>query len=156
MTFRSLAMVHTCSPAWRRRDGACGLLTYLHDTHLGTASMHPLHASSKRAHAPRQGNTKSNPSDHHGEGGAYARPSTSPPFSPGSPLTYSPQIAMQRHFQEPISKSDDRGRPGGAEFNGVAGWPATVVPVVIVCEFSAHACHAEMHACFTVTYTYAC
>lgn len=57
----------------------------------------------------------------------------SPPMSPGSPLTYSLQVAM-----EPLAKADDLagGRPA-TEFVGAAGWPAQpkLVPVVIVCEY---------------------
>ncbi len=55
----------------------------------------------------------------------------SPPMSPGSPLTYSPQVAM-----EPLAKPEEvLGRPA-TEFVGAAGWPAQpkLVPVVIVCE----------------------
>jgi len=57
-------------------------------------------------------------------------PSGSPPMSPGSPLTYSPQVAM-----EPLSRDDGAG-PRGPDFVGAAGWPAQpkLVPVVIVCE----------------------
>jgi 5'-AMP-activated protein kinase, regulatory beta subunit len=61
---------------------------------------------------------------------------TSPPLSPGSPLTYSPQVAM-----EPIPKhgADDGSVGAGrtaTEFVGAAGWPAQpkLVPVVIACE----------------------
>lgn len=52
------------------------------------------------------------------------------PMSPGSPLTYSPQVAM-----EPLSRDDGAG-PRGPDFVGAAGWPAQpkLVPVVIVCE----------------------
>ncbi|KAG1668826.1 hypothetical protein FOA52_004920 [Chlamydomonas sp. UWO 241] len=90
------------------------------------------------------GNTKSSTNaEHHEQGGGYPRPSTSPPFCPGSPLVYSPQLTM-----EPISKSDDRGRPGGADFHagGVAGWPATVVPVVIVWSHGGN--HVEVEGSF--------
>jgi hypothetical protein len=60
-------------------------------------------------------------------------PPASPPCSPGSPLTYSPQMPM-----EPIPKHDEAGsRAATPEFHGLAGWPAqpTNVPVVIVCKF---------------------
>jgi hypothetical protein len=64
--------------------------------------------------------------------GEDAFASTSPPCSPGSPLTYSPQIPM-----EPIPKVDQAplGRDHAAEFHGLAGWPAQpkLVPTVIVC-----------------------
>lgn len=61
----------------------------------------------------------------------------SPQFSPGSPLTYSPQVAM-----EPLSKPEE-GAHRSAEFHGVAGWPAQpkLVPVVIVCK----CCRAHHH-----------
>lgn len=60
----------------------------------------------------------------------------SPPMSPGSPLTYSPQVAM-----EPIQKQDDSmGQRPATEFVGAAGWPAQpkLVPVVIACEYSSN------------------
>lgn len=56
----------------------------------------------------------------------------SPPVSPGSPLTYSPQVAM-----EPLQKPDESsGQRPATEFVGAAGWPAQpkLVPVVIACE----------------------
>lgn len=59
-------------------------------------------------------------------------PASSPPTSPGSPLTYSPQVAM-----EPIpQQGGPLGRDHAAEFHGVSGWPAQpkLVPTVIVCE----------------------
>ncbi|GLC36564.1 hypothetical protein PLESTB_000162400 [Pleodorina starrii] len=68
----------------------------------------------------------------------------SPPISPGSPLTYSPQIPM-----EPISRAEDvttnRGAP---EFHGLAGWPALpkVVPVVIVWSHGGN--HVEVEGSF--------
>ena len=61
-------------------------------------------------------------------------PAGSPPTSPGSPLTYSPQVAM-----EPIPQQGATlGRDHAAEFHGVSGWPAQpkLVPTVIVCEYS--------------------
>lgn len=68
-----------------------------------------------------------------GASGEDAFASTSPPCSPGSPLTYSPQIPM-----EPIPKVDQAplGRDHAAEFHGLAGWPAQpkLVPTVIVCK----------------------
>lgn len=57
----------------------------------------------------------------------------SPPMSPGSPLTYTPQVQM-----EPIQKQDDSsGQRPATEFVGAAGWPAQpkLVPVVIACEW---------------------
>eukprot|EP00877_Chromochloris_zofingiensis_P004634 jgi/Chrzof1/14171/Cz08g28030.t1 len=64
----------------------------------------------------------------------------SPPMSPGSPLTYSLQVAM-----EPLAKADDLagGRPA-TEFVGAAGWPAQpkLVPVVIVWSHGGN--HAEV------------
>lgn len=62
----------------------------------------------------------------------------SPPMSPGSPLTYSPQVAM-----EPIPKQDDSlGQRPATEFVGAAGWPAQpkLVPVVIACELHPGCC----------------
>jgi len=53
----------------------------------------------------------------------------SPPMSPGSPLPYSPQVAM-----EPLTRQDDVvGQRHATEFVGAAGWPAQpkLVPVVI-------------------------
>lgn len=53
-------------------------------------------------------------------------------MSPGSPLTYTPQIPM-----EPLAKVDDTGGHRHAtEFVGAAGWPAQpkLVPVVVTCE----------------------
>lgn len=65
-------------------------------------------------------------------GGEDAYAPSSPPCSPGSPLTYSPQIPM-----EPMPKVDQAplGRDHAAEFHGLAGWPAQpkLVPTVIVC-----------------------
>ncbi len=61
------------------------------------------------------------------------RPS-SPPSTPGSPLTYSPSVAM-----EPIGKvQEDMVRAQATEFHGLAGWPAQpkLVPTVIVCEYA--------------------
>ena len=58
-------------------------------------------------------------------------PVGSPPTSPGSPLTYSPQVPM-----EPIPQSGGPlGRDQAAEFHGVSGWPAQpkLVPTVIIC-----------------------
>ena len=60
------------------------------------------------------------------------RPSMSPPLSPGSPLTYLPQVQM-----EPMSRAAEASATTAPqEFHGVAGWPAQpkLVPVVIVCE----------------------
>jgi len=59
----------------------------------------------------------------------------SPPMSPSSPLTYSPQVAM-----EPLAKADDVLGRAATEFVGAAGWPAQpkLVPVVIVCEYLDH------------------
>lgn len=56
----------------------------------------------------------------------------SPPVSPGSPLTYSPQVAM-----EPIARHDSSAQRLGTEFVGAAGWPAQpkLVPVEITCEW---------------------
>lgn len=61
--------------------------------------------------------------------GGYGR--SSPPMSPGSPLTYSPQIPM-----EPIPKHDEVGRGGPYSHTEFAGWAAQpkLVPTVIVCE----------------------
>jgi 5'-AMP-activated protein kinase regulatory beta subunit len=56
----------------------------------------------------------------------------SPPTSPGSPLTYSPQVAM-----EPLTRQEDvMGQRHATEFVGAAGWPAQpkLVPVVITCK----------------------
>jgi hypothetical protein len=61
----------------------------------------------------------------------------SPPVSPGSPLTYTPQVAM-----EPIAHAharhehDSSAQRLGTEFVGAAGWPAQpkLVPVEITCE----------------------
>lgn len=63
----------------------------------------------------------------------------SPPVSPGSPLTYSPQVPM-----EPIAHArsrhdhDSSAQRLGTEFVGAAGWPAQpkLVPVEITCEYS--------------------
>ncbi|GIL62567.1 hypothetical protein Vafri_16760 [Volvox africanus] len=68
----------------------------------------------------------------------------SPPISPGSPLTYSPQIPM-----EPISRAEDvTANRGAPEFYGVAGWPAQpkVVPVVIVWSHGGN--HVEVEGSF--------
>ncbi|KAJ9522251.1 hypothetical protein QJQ45_008078 [Haematococcus lacustris] len=70
----------------------------------------------------------------------------SPPISPGSPLTYSPQIPM-----EPIAKVEDAiSRPRvEPEYQGLAGWgPATpkLVPVVIV--WSHGGSHVEVEGSF--------
>lgn len=83
---------------------------------------------------PYQGNTTSH--KHETPGGTehehYAR-HASPPLSPGSPLTYSPQIPM-----EPIARADEltAANRNAPEFHGVAGWPAQpkLMPVVIVCK----------------------
>lgn len=52
----------------------------------------------------------------------------SPPPSPGSPLVYSPQVAM-----EPILPQGGRGQE--SDMHGISGWPAQpkLVPTVIVC-----------------------
>lgn len=70
--------------------------------------------------------------------------SHSPPCSPGSPLTYSPQVPM-----EPISKPEDiTTRSNIPEFHGVAGWPAQpkLVPVVIVWSHGGN--HVEVEGSF--------
>jgi hypothetical protein len=74
-----------------------------------------------------QGNTQAKRSVDENDHDGLA--SGSPPMSPGSPLTYSPQVAM-----EPLARDD--GGPRGPDFVGAAGWPAQpkLVPVVIVCE----------------------
>ncbi len=60
-------------------------------------------------------------------------PVSGSPLSPGSPLTYSPQIAM-----EPLSKGDEFQRGGSvygqSEFAGWAAQPK-LVPTVLVCKF---------------------
>ncbi|GBF94195.1 hypothetical protein Rsub_06465 [Raphidocelis subcapitata] len=68
--------------------------------------------------------------------------SGSPPMSPGSPLTYSPQVAM-----EPLARDDGAG-PRAADFVGAAGWPAQpkLVPVVIV--WSHGGSHVEVEGSF--------
>lgn len=95
------------------------------------------------------GNTASHKSGGQAESvddGHYARPS-SPPLSPGSPLTYSPQIPM-----EPLSRAAAAdGGPRTAqqpEFHGVAGWPAQpkVVPVVFVWSHGGN--HVELEGSF--------
>jgi hypothetical protein len=61
-------------------------------------------------------------------------PPSGSPLAPGSPLTYSPQIAM-----EPLSKNDEFQRGGSvygqSEFAGWAAQPK-LVPTVLVCEWS--------------------
>lgn len=58
----------------------------------------------------------------------------SPPASPGSPLTYSPQVAMEpiAHDEFPTTAGAKAGVP--AEFHGLSGYPAQpkLVPTVIV------------------------
>lgn len=85
-----------------------------------------------------QGNTHSNkggaPDHDDGVPGVY--PSSSPPLSPGSPLTYSPQVPMA-----PLAKPDEPARMRTEpEFHGLAGCYATpkLMPVVIVCEWQLH------------------
>lgn len=62
-------------------------------------------------------------------------PVSGSPLTPGSPLTYSPQIAM-----EPLSKGDEYQRAGSvygqSEFAGWAAQPK-LVPTVLVCECAA-------------------
>eukprot|EP00882_Tetradesmus_deserticola_P010062 GHRQ01010632.1.p1 GENE.GHRQ01010632.1~~GHRQ01010632.1.p1 ORF type:complete len:278 (+),score=82.35 GHRQ01010632.1:267-1100(+) len=68
----------------------------------------------------------------------------SPPMSPGSPLTYSPQVQM-----EPIQKQDDSsGQRPATEFVGAAGWPAQpkLVPVVIAWSHGGE--HVEVEGSF--------
>eukprot|EP00879_Flechtneria_rotunda_P003348 GHRR01003575.1.p1 GENE.GHRR01003575.1~~GHRR01003575.1.p1 ORF type:complete len:273 (+),score=72.07 GHRR01003575.1:199-1017(+) len=68
----------------------------------------------------------------------------SPPMSPGSPLTYSPQVAM-----EPIAKQENSsGQRLATEFVGVAGWPAQpkLVPVVIAWSHGGE--HVEVEGSF--------
>ncbi|KAK9820387.1 hypothetical protein WJX72_009820 [[Myrmecia] bisecta] len=72
--------------------------------------------------------------------------STSPPCSPGSPLTYSPQVVM-----EPIATARPEDMMLGrsaAEFHGVAGWPAQpkLVPTVIVWSHGGN--HVEVEGSF--------
>ncbi len=92
----------------------------------------PLHTASGPPRHP-QGNTTSH--KHGPESGpeheSYARPH-SPPLSPGSPLTYSPQMPM-----EPLARAEEAAGRQGPEFHGLAGWPAQpkLMPVVIVCEW---------------------
>jgi hypothetical protein len=67
----------------------------------------------------------------------------SPPLSPRSPLTYSPQVPM-----EPIAHAhvrhehDSSAQRLGTEFVGAAGWPAQpkLVPVEISCKRAAAGC----------------
>ncbi|WIA22722.1 hypothetical protein OEZ86_009682 [Tetradesmus obliquus] len=68
----------------------------------------------------------------------------SPPMSPGSPLTYTPQVQM-----EPIQKQDDSsGQRPATEFVGAAGWPAQpkLVPVVIAWSHGGE--HVEVEGSF--------
>eukprot|EP00882_Tetradesmus_deserticola_P019246 GHRQ01020704.1.p1 GENE.GHRQ01020704.1~~GHRQ01020704.1.p1 ORF type:complete len:234 (+),score=55.50 GHRQ01020704.1:279-980(+) len=68
----------------------------------------------------------------------------SPPMSPGSPLTYSPQVQM-----EPIQKQyDSSGQRPATEFVGAAGWPAQpkLVPVVIAWSHGGE--HVEVEGSF--------
>eukprot|EP00882_Tetradesmus_deserticola_P025847 GHRQ01028425.1.p1 GENE.GHRQ01028425.1~~GHRQ01028425.1.p1 ORF type:complete len:106 (+),score=14.39 GHRQ01028425.1:454-771(+) len=86
-------------------------------------------------HLLLQGNTQAKRSADNEEGpAADSFRVGSPPMSPGSPLTYSPQVQM-----EPIQKQyDSSGQRPATEFVGAAGWPAQpkLVPVVIACECS--------------------
>jgi hypothetical protein len=93
--------------------------------------------SSERAnhnrHPNHQGNTHAKRSlqgDEAAAGAAEACHVGSPPVSPGSPLTYTPQVAM-----EPLAHESSAARLG-TEFVGAAGWPAQpkLVPVEITCE----------------------
>lgn len=91
------------------------------------------------------GNTHTNKSGPPGDGDDNVYASTSPPLSPGSPLTYSPQVPMA-----PLTKHEDmtsriRTEP---EFHGLAGWPATpkLMPVVIV--WSHGGTHVEVEGSF--------
>ena len=55
------------------------------------------------------------------------------PFSPGSPLTYVPQMPME----PALSRSEDASRASPSEFKSeVAGWPTQprLVPTKILCE----------------------
>lgn len=67
----------------------------------------------------------------------------SSPMTPGSPLTYSPQVAM-----EPIPKADEAAARSAAEFHGLAGWPAQpkLLPVVIVWSHGGN--HVEVEGSF--------
>jgi len=85
-----------------------------------------------------QGNThakRSTQGEEAAEGAADAFRVGSPPVSPGSPLTYSPQVPM-----EPIARHDhdSSAQRLGTEFVGAAGWPAQpkLVPVEITCKCS--------------------
>jgi hypothetical protein len=74
---------------------------------------------------------------HPGAEGSFAL--GSPPLSPGSPLTYTPQVAMEpiaaRHHHH-HGEHDASAQRLGTEFVGAAGWPAQpkLVPVEITCE----------------------
>lgn len=72
--------------------------------------------------------------EHSDDSGHYQRP-VSPPASPGSPLTYSPQVAMEpiAHDEFPTTAGASKGGMA-AEFHGLSGYPAQpkLVPTVIV------------------------
>jgi hypothetical protein len=104
------------------------------------------------APAAPQGNThakRSTPGDATAEGSEAFRVG-SPPTSPGSPLTYTPQVPM-----EPIAHAharhehDSSAQRLGTEFVGAAGWPAQpkLVPVEITCEHSSRLGHCQRWCC---------
>jgi 5'-AMP-activated protein kinase regulatory beta subunit len=65
------------------------------------------------------------------------------PLTPGSPLTYTPQMPM-----EPIRSSEPSATTSNAEYTGVAAWPAQpkLVPVVFV--WSHGGTHVEVEGSF--------
>ncbi len=104
-------------------------MVLVHATYTHTTSTHP------------QGNThgKRNSTGYsEGDNSVYSddglyRPA-SPPTSPGSPLTYSPQVAMEPFSKDEFPSAAAR-TTHPAEFHGPSGWPAQpkLVPTVFSC-----------------------
>uniref|UniRef100_A0A7S0VGY9 Association with the SNF1 complex (ASC) domain-containing protein n=1 Tax=Polytomella parva TaxID=51329 RepID=A0A7S0VGY9_9CHLO len=67
----------------------------------------------------------------------------SPPLSPGSPLTYSPQVPM-----EPLARLDEANRAQISEYQGLSAWPAQpkLMPVVFVWSHGGN--HVEVEGSF--------